>query len=166
MTETKEIERLSTPYARAFMIGFTIVSLLVLLVFFTPYFEGFRLVLAYALPLVFLAGIVLAARIFLQGRDEIPQGALIGVWIFSIAGVALDAGVTIAKTPTLAQEANVIARFLLDTGHTVGFVCVYGILSQSLYLVLVCGLWAAFLRFLLLKIVSMIYFMEPITIHI
>ena len=154
MTETEEIERLSTPYARAFIIAFTIVSALILSIFFTRYLGSLRIALAYALPLTFLGGIALVTRMFLQGRNDIPKAALMGGLIFSIAGVALDAGVTIVKTPMLAQEANVIARVLLDTGHSIGFVYAYGIVSQILYLVLVCGLWATFLRHRLTLIAS------------
>ena len=146
MTETEEIERLSTPYARALLIAFTMISILILTIFFTRYFDCLRITLAYLLPEIFLGGIVLVAMIYRQGRNDMPKAAFIGGLIFSIGGVAFDAGATIVRTPTLAREANVIARVLLDTGHSVGFVYLYGGASQILYLILVCGMWATFLR--------------------
>jgi len=146
MTESEEIERLSNPYAKSFLIGFTIVSALILLIYFTRYFEALRIALAYVLPSTFLIGIVLVVMLYRQGKDPLPKASLLGGWLFSIGGVALDAGTTIINTPTLAQEANVLARALLNSGHSVAFVYAYGSVSQILYLMLVCGLWATFLR--------------------
>jgi hypothetical protein len=145
-TETEEIERLSNPYAKIFLVGFTIVSALVIIIYFTRYFDGLRIGLAYVLPLTLLGGIVLVVLFYHQGRGSVPRAALICGWLFSGGGVALDAGATIIHTPTLALEANVIARTLLDTGHSIRFVYLYGIISQAFYLILVCGLWATFLR--------------------
>ena len=141
-----EIERLSTPYAKAFIIGFTIITILIPTIYYTAYFEVLRIILAYVLPLILLGGIALVVPIYLQGRSDLPRVPLFSGFIFSIGGVALDAGATILNTPTLTQEANVIARALLDSGHSIGFVYAYGIVSQILYLILVCGLWATFLR--------------------
>jgi hypothetical protein len=84
--------------------------------------------------------------LYLQGRNPLPKIPLISGWLFSVGGVVLDAGATIINTPTLAQESNVIARALLDSGHSIGFVYLYGTVSQAFYLILVCGLWATFLR--------------------
>ena len=154
MTETEEIERLSHPYAKIFLISLTIVSALILIIYFTRYFTALRIVLAYVLPLALLGGIVLVVLLYLQGSDALPQIPLISGWLFSVGGVALDAGATIINTPTLAQEANVIARALLDSGHSIGFVYLYGIVSQVSYLILVCGLWATFLRHRLTLIAS------------
>jgi hypothetical protein len=146
LTETEEIERLSNPYARVFLMGFTTVGTLILIIYFIRYLDALRFALAYVLPLTFLGGIVLVVLLYLQGRDSLPKAALISGWLFSVGGVALDAGATIINTPTLAREANVIARALLDSGHSIGFVYGYGIASQAFYLILVCGLWATFLR--------------------
>jgi len=142
----EEIEHLSNPCAKGFLIGFTVASASILVIFFTPYFESLRIPLAYLLPLILLVGIASIALFYLQGRDPLPRKLLIGGWLFSVGGVALDAAATILHSPTLAQESNVIARVLLDSGHPIGFVYRYGILSQAFYLILVCGLWAAFLR--------------------
>lgn len=146
LNETEEIERLSNPYANIFLIGFTIVSVLILTISFTGYFDALRIALAYVLPLIFLGGVVLVVMLYLQGKDSLPKVALICGWLFSVGGAALDAGATIIYTPTLARETNVIARTLLDSGHSIGFVYAYGIVSQAFYLILVCGLWATFLR--------------------
>jgi hypothetical protein len=146
MCELREIERLSTPYAKAFIIGFTVVSILIIAIYFTPYFEFIRIYLAYVLPLTFLSGIGLVILLFHHGRDTLPWVPLAGGLVFSIGGVMLDAGATIINTPTLADEGNVIARALLDSGHSIAFVYLYGAVSQFLYLILVCGLWITFLR--------------------
>ena len=146
MAENGDIERISTPYARALMIGFAAVTIKFLLIYYTPFFSALRNPLAYVLPLAMLAGIALVVPLYLIGRNPIPIMPLFGGLIFSIGGVVLDAGATIINTPTLARESNVIARALLDSGHPIGFVYAYGIASQTLYLILVCVLWITFLR--------------------
>jgi len=154
LSELEEIERLLDPYAKIFLISFTVTSALIIIIYFTRLLESLRILLAYALPPTFLSGIVLVVFLYLQGRDPLPKIPLICGCLFSIAGVALDAGATILNTPTLALEANVIARVLLDSDHSIGFVYMYGMVSQALYLILVCGLWAAFMRHRLTLIAS------------
>jgi len=146
MIEHEEIERLSTPYSKMFMILFSIVSFLVLAFFFTGYDGMLGIVFAYILPLTFLFAIVLVVLLYLQGRSTLPKIPLMAGLLFSIGGVMLDAVATVINTPNLEEEANVIARMLLESGHSVGFVYVYGAVSQTLYLILVCGLWVTFLR--------------------
>jgi len=49
-------------------------------------------------------------------------------------------------TPTLRHEVNPVARALLDARLPADLVILYGIVSQALFTLLVCALWAAFLR--------------------
>ena len=54
LPETKEVEHLSNPYEKKFLICLTIVGALVLIIYFTRYFDALRIPLAYVLPLALL----------------------------------------------------------------------------------------------------------------
>src|SRR5687768_8677104 len=99
--------------------------------------EPFRVAAAptiYALPFVLAASLFLAVQLVRKGSARIPAvPAFLGlVWI--LGGGLLDMIATVVNTPTLELEANVIARALLDSGHSLSFVYPYAIVSQSLYL--------------------------------
>jgi len=64
----------------------------------------------------------------------------------SSGGAVFDVFATVIHSPSLIQEFNPVARLLLDSGHSTGFVYAYGGFCQIAFATLVCLLWAGFLR--------------------
>ena len=66
--------------------------------------------------------------------------------VFIVVGACFDMTATLLHAPDLSNEANPVARALLDSAHPLWSVLLYGALCQSLWLLTVCLLWAALLR--------------------
>lgn len=105
-----------------------------------------RVAAAYVLPISVAAIAWLAVRIGRKGRDRAPLALLSVGWALILGGIAADMTATVAHTPDLARERNPVARALLDSGHGVTVVYVYGIAVQGLGAIAICALWAGFLR--------------------
>lgn len=146
MPETESIERLCNPYAKRLLMIFLIGAALVVLAYYSRFLEAFRVVLAYLAPFLVAYATLLAVTLYRHGNNPVPPKVLIAGIVFVIGGVALDVVATIMNTPTLTREVNPVVRALLGSGHSVGFVYVYGLIAQALFATLICVLWAAFLR--------------------
>ena len=66
--------------------------------------------------------------------------------IFIVGGAAFDIAATLHHTPDLQQEANPIARALLDSGYSLPVVYGLAIVCQGLYISLICATWVALLK--------------------
>ena len=128
-----------------------VILLLVFTVCFLPLFYLRRewavaITAAYTLPVLLIAGLLLAVRIARAGTAIAPLSILIPGLVFIIGGAAFDMAATVVHTPDLSLEQNPIARTLLDSGHGVSFVYVYALLCQSLYVGFIAVLWSGLLR--------------------
>ena len=123
-----------------------VVTFVFLVVFSTDRFAAWKVPSAYLLLLAAPASLPLSARIASFGPSPAPTGLLLIGTLFVVGGASLDCGATIWHTPDLSREANVIARALLDSGHSLGFVTAAGVLGQITFgATVVCG-WAGLLR--------------------
>ncbi len=68
-----------------------------------------------------------------------------GFACFGSSGIAFDVFATVVLSPNLAQEANPVARMLLDNGYSISTVYAYGGMMQFLVLAILCTMWAAFI---------------------
>ncbi|MCI0399600.1 MAG: hypothetical protein L0332_28135 [Chloroflexi bacterium] len=146
MSEIEQVEKNANPYARQILVSGALLVILVMLVYYTPSWQAWRIAAAYLLPLGVAYGVGLAVLILRKGVHPVPTGLFALGSLFVIGGAALDGVATLLKTPNLASEANPIARALLDSGHSLTFVLAYGLLAQAGWLIFICTLWAAFLR--------------------
>ena len=101
---------------------------------------------AYSLPALGLISLILLDRLVNQGKTRLPWGITACGGIFIVGGAVLDMAVTVAHSPGLEQEGNPYVRILLDSQHSLPFVYLHALLTQSLYITLFCGIWIGFLR--------------------
>jgi magnesium-transporting ATPase (P-type) len=146
MSEAEIVERHSKPYTdQIATVGF-LVALASYVVYIAKPLSVLRAPLAFLLCPVLIYSVVLAAALYRKGTNDLPLLPFVVGSVFVVGGVALDGVATLMMTPTLRYEANSVARALLDTGLPVSFVVICGIVSEVLFISLVCILWAAFLR--------------------
>jgi hypothetical protein len=108
--------------------------------------KQFHLLIAYVLPLGNFVLLALAIQLLRKGRDPFPRSLFLAGAFYVVGGIALDVFATILHTPDLKDETNPFARFLLDSGHSLGFVYVYGFVAQTLLGLFACAFWGAFLH--------------------
>jgi hypothetical protein len=106
----------------------------------------FHLYTAYSLPALGFVALVLLDRLVNQGRTSLPWGITACGGLFIVGGALLDMAVTVAHSPDLELEGNPYVRILLDSQHSLPFVYVHALFTQSLYITLFCGIWIGFLR--------------------
>lgn len=106
----------------------------------------FHLYTAYSLPALGLLTLVLLDRLINQGLTRLPWGITASGGIFIVGGAVLDMAVTVAHSPNLELEGNPYVRILLDSQHSLPFVYIHALFTQSLYITLFCGVWIGFLR--------------------
>lgn len=146
MSEAESIENRSRPYAKQSIIGACLLVAALAIVFYTSLLPVLRVPLAFLIPIALIYGLWLALNLYHLGNADLPIVPFLVGTVFVAGGAALDGIATLIKTPTLAQEANPIARALLDSGQPTGLVIAYGVVTQILLVLLTCTLWAAFLR--------------------
>ena len=101
---------------------------------------------AYLLPAFGLLALVLLDRLVHQGKTQLPRGITLCGGAFIVGGAVLDMAVTVAHSPDLELEGNPYVRILLDSQHSLPFVYLHALFTQSLYITLFCGVWIGFLR--------------------
>jgi hypothetical protein len=101
---------------------------------------------AYSLPAIGLLALVLLDRLVSQGGTGLPRAVTWSGTAFIVGGAILDIAVTVAHSPDLEMEGNPYVRVLLDSQHSLTFVYVHALVTQSLYITLFCGVWFAFLK--------------------
>lgn len=131
--------------ARAILYGLLLEGLLC-----SPLFWGLRsvwfLLVIYALPVPFVVMLAAALRLWRRKvRPAVPRTLLLAGVLAAAGGVTFDGLATVAHCPDLSQEANPVARLLLDTGHDLRFVYFYCTLTQVQIAGVMCAVWAAFL---------------------
>lgn len=145
-TSHEVIEQRSRELANQ-LLALVLVSFSVLLtVFFLPSLQVLRIPVTYLLLTAEVYALYIAVRLYQAGTGPLPAAPFAAGCLFIVGGAALDIFATIARTPTLTQEANYVARALLDTGHSLTSVYILAFLGQILFLLFACVLWAAFLR--------------------
>jgi hypothetical protein len=101
---------------------------------------------AYSLPALGFISLVLLDRLVNQGKTRLPRGITVCGGLFIVGGALLDMAVTVAHSPDLELEGNPYVRILLDSQHSLTFVYLHAMFTQSLYITLFCGVWIGFLR--------------------
>src|SRR5262245_28054940 len=102
--------------------------------------------IAYVAPVTLLVAVFLAINLARSGPTALPLSIFFCGVGFILGGAFLDIGITLMRTPDLSLEQNPVVRLLLDNGHTISFVYVYGAVAQTCYLAFLTMLWAALLR--------------------
>lgn len=146
MSKAEVIERRANPYAKQLLLVALCEITLFILVYYTRLLVFLRILFAYLAPLILIYGLVVAIALYRQGTSNLPTVPLVIGTILVVGGAFFDMIATVIKSPALERETNRIARALLDSGHSIGFVYVYGLAAQILFMVLTCVLWTAFLR--------------------
>lgn len=145
-TDIQATEKRTNPYAKQILIGGSILMILILFIFYTPSLPAFRIPMAFFVPIFLIYGTVLAIRVYQIPKTPLALVPFLSGALFLAGGAAFDGIATLIKSPTLTREANPIARSLLDSGFSVWFVILYGIVSQIALVAFICILWAAFLK--------------------
>lgn len=101
---------------------------------------------AYSLPAIGFFCLLLLDRLVSQGNTGLPRMVTWCGAAFIVGGAIIDIAVTVAHSPDLSMEGNPYVRVLLDSQHSLTFVYVHALVTQSLYITLFCGLWIGFLR--------------------
>jgi hypothetical protein len=101
---------------------------------------------AFALPVILAVSVYLAFQLARAGETTAEHKLLLAGMAFIMGGAAFDIVATIYHTGDLSNEANPIARTLLDSGYGVPLVYAVGGLCQGLYILLLCLLWTGLLR--------------------
>ena len=99
--------------------------------------------------LIFAGAMGLSVGTFLLVKKGEPTrlGAVDGVvFALMVGGPAWDIFATLTHSPDLAQEANPVARMLLDSGSSVMEIYVYAGVLQSMIVFNMCAVWLAFRR--------------------
>jgi hypothetical protein len=86
-----------------------------------------------------------AFRLMIAGTAPVPGNICTAGAAFIAGGAGFDIFATILHSPDLRAETNPYARFLLDSGHSVPFVFVYGAVCQSLLAIGSILLWRGLL---------------------
>ncbi len=101
---------------------------------------------AYSIPLFLMIELYLAVRVLVAGAQALPWGMFISGCGFVVGGAGFDIFATVHHSPNLNQEYNPVARLLLDSDHSIGFVYAYGAFCQTALASVVCVIWGGFLR--------------------
>ncbi len=101
---------------------------------------------AFALPPILAVCLYLAVRLACAGGATAPARWVVPGFFFIVGGAAFDMAATVLHTPDLRQENNPIARALLDSGYPVAAVYGLAAVGQTMYVALICALWAALLK--------------------
>lgn len=101
---------------------------------------------AYSLPAFGLLVLVTLDRLANQGATRLPRAVSWCGASFIVGGAIADIAVTVAHSPDLSMEGNPYVRVLLDSQHSLTFVYIHALVTQSLYITLFCGIWLGFLK--------------------
>jgi hypothetical protein len=144
--ESTEIILRANPIAKRLLLCILFQMVILLVVMLSPWLTILQVPLAYLTLILLTALLFCTISLYRIGTGKITR-LLFWIGAFSIVGGAtFDMIVTVIHTPLLDMEANPIARALLDAGHSVAFVYIYGLIAQIVLAALGCAMWAAFLR--------------------
>jgi hypothetical protein len=115
------------------------------LIFLLPAARPAALASAYVLVVALACFSVAAFRMMMVGTARIPIKVFIVGVVFIAGGAGFDILATLVHSRDLQNETNPVARFLLDSGHSIGFVLIYAGLCQSLLTLGSIFLWGGLL---------------------
>jgi len=133
------------PYARGFWISLlaTVAVLFVLMlrpeVIPAPVLAGLLLVGA-------LITVICSFGVLRKGSQVRLRAGGWLVLVYLLGGVGFDICATVVHTPDLADEMNVVARKLLDSGFSVLSVYVFAGVMQTLDVLMMASCWVGFVR--------------------
>ena len=145
MTPSEAVNQ-AEPHCIRFIYGSFIAITILCAVFLIPFFYPVRILFVFIVPLILAGGIFQMIILYRQGQSNLPRAFFILGVVLLLGGALFDMIITVIKSPTLELESNPIARILLDSGYSTGFVYGYGALAQSLLIILECTMWASLLR--------------------
>ncbi len=146
MSEARQIESHAQPYAKQLLLLILALLPITGVLYFTRYFMRIPFLFTFGLIAFLAYAIYLVIQIYRAGSGKVSP-LLFGVGaIFIMFGVTFDVIITVIKSPSLEMEANLVARLLLESGCSIEFVYVYGFTAQVMLIVLLCLMWATFLR--------------------
>lgn len=145
MLQTETIER-ANPHAKRFLLGSLVAITLIGIVYYTRLLLTIQVPFAYLIPVLLASGTFVMIVLYRQGNSNLPLIPLLVGVVSIVGGASFDVIATLAKSPTLTMETNPVARSLLDSGHSVEFVYMYGLSAQVLIIILGSIMWVAFLR--------------------
>jgi hypothetical protein len=137
-------ERLN-PHARS-IITLGLIAVVAVAVFYLSDVEALKIGISFCFLLLAVAANVLVVRIYLRGPGQLPIIPFVAGALFVVGGAAIDIIATTVHDPSLTQEGNPIVRAFLDAGFSVPFVYGFGAVGQTLFVLLICLLWAGFFR--------------------
>ncbi len=145
MTPNEVVEQ-ATPHFKRFLFSTLTAVVLIGVIFLTQLSPSLQILFVFIIPLILMGGIIQMIVLYRQGPSNLPLFPFIAVAVSIIGGASFDMLITVTKSPTLDLEGNPIARSLLDSRYSIGFVYGYGLLAQTLLIILGCVMWASFLR--------------------
>jgi hypothetical protein len=131
--------------AKAFAIVLVLGIYLPALILLVPAARPVALASAYVLPAGLALFAAIAFRLMKAGTARIPLRTFLAGACLITGGTGFDIIATLLHSPDLGNETNPVARFLLDSGHSVAFVLIYGGLCQSLLTLGSIFLWGGLL---------------------
>lgn len=143
--ENETVEKQTNPYAKQLFVAGPIVAVLFSLGFYTPYLRAFRIPLVFLLPVFCIYCIGLAMIMVRKAVPPLPRLPLIIGLLVTVGGLAFQGFVAVIKEARV-REINLISRSLLDSGYSENFIAIYGIITDIAFVVLICAMWAAFLK--------------------
>lgn len=146
MTPNDQISTSTKPVARYLLLLSLCSGSFIIAIWFLQVSPAIWAPSAFVLPPLLVVCLCLAIRLALSGTVTAPAGLLIPGVVFFVGGAVFDIAATLYHSPDLGQEANPIARSLLDSSYPLAMVYGLGGICQVLYVSLVCVLWAALLR--------------------
>jgi hypothetical protein len=114
-------------------------------IFLVPAARPAALTGAYVLVVALACFTAVAFRMMMAGTARIPINVFIGGAVFIAGGAGFDILATLVHSRDLRNETNPVARFLLDSGHSLEFVLIYAGLCQSLLTLGSIFLWGGLL---------------------
>lgn len=151
-----------TREAKALLLLFCTAVALLIPLFSFKFVPLLALFAVYATPFLLVISLPFVMRLQRSGNLSVPvYPALLGVILIVVGGL-FDVTATLVHTPDLKREANLLARALLDSGHPLTVVLLFGFLCQILLLLVLCELWLALLRHRLILAESLRGFQSPL----
>lgn len=107
---------------------------------------GWQIPVAYLTPIILLPSLIVGVKLARMGTASAPVSIMMLGVLYIVSGPVFDIAATLIHSPNLDNEANPIARVLLDGGHSVVFLYCFGFICQSLWVGFLSTLWVGLLR--------------------
>ena len=143
--ENETVEKQTNPYAKQLFVAGPILAILFILGFYIPYLRAFRIPLVFLLPIFCIYCIGLAVIMVRKAVLPLLRFPLIIGLLVTVGGLAFQGFVAVIKESGV-REINLISRSLLDSGYSENLITIYSVITEIAFVVLICVLWAAFLK--------------------